>query len=160
MKPLSAAATLKALLSEDQPRVQVVAKAQMRTRKNSFLQLFDTMQPPSVPKDLWAEIVRMDSQPLECDGLTRVLVYLLSKEGVEHRAMQGTVWHNEKQEGIPMHYWIELDGGILDFRARMWLGNTPDVPHGFFNPADTPCEYDGDSVDLQCNEMLFHILTM
>ena len=36
----------------------------------------------------------------------------------------------------------------MDYRALMWLGNSPDVPHGIFDSADYPIAYDGDAADL------------
>ncbi|MDD2223676.1 MAG: hypothetical protein PHF42_09580 [Pseudomonas sp.] len=61
----------------------------------------------------------LDQLALECDGLTRVVSALLTREGVEHQMHQGAL---ETPEGrIGVHCWIRLpDGAICDFRARMW----------------------------------------
>lgn len=76
----------------------------------------------------------LDQLALECDGLTRVVSALLTREGVEHQMHQGAL---ETPEGrIGVHCWIRLpDGAICDFRARMWLGE--DAPHGIFYPDES-----------------------
>ena len=78
---------------------------------------------------------RADALPLECDGLTRVLSTLMQRDGVEHRVCVGEL-DVENVGTIPYHWWIALpDGTHCDFRARMWLGESPGVPHGVFSPA-------------------------
>lgn len=73
----------------------------------------------------------LDQLALECDGLSRVVAALLSREGIEHQAHQGTL--QTPQGRIGLHCWVELpDGAIIDFRARMWLGE--EAPHGIFYP--------------------------
>lgn len=73
----------------------------------------------------------LDQLALECDGLSRVVAALLSREGIEHQAHQGTL--HTPQGRIGLHCWVELpDGAIIDFRARMWLGKQ--APHGIFHP--------------------------
>ena len=42
---------------------------------------------------------------------------------------------------VPTHFWIEFNGSkhggmILDYRARMWLGDREEVPNGFFDPKE------------------------
>lgn len=73
----------------------------------------------------------LDQLALECDGLTRVISALLTREGVRHQMHYGAL---ETEKGrIGVHCWIRLsDGAICDFRARMWLGE--DAPHGIFFP--------------------------
>ena len=97
--------------------------------------------------------------PLECDGLTRVLSYLLDKNRIRHQVMRGTVSVG-KHEMAP-HFWIELpDGRIVDYRARMWLGNSSNVPHGVFNPEDfSDTRYNGKAVPMKTSEVVFQILT-
>ena len=106
---------------------------------------------------LFAEYVNL---PLECDGLTRVLSYLLDQNKIHHRVMQGSVKVVDKN--FRPHFWIELpDGHIVDYRARMWLGNKPNVPNGVFKPDDFPeAEYDGHITSMRMTEQMFRILTM
>lgn len=74
----------------------------------------------------------LDSAPLECDGMTRVISTLMQRDDVAHRVLVGRL----EVEGcgvIPTHWWIELlDGRTCDLRARMWLGGSGLVPHGLF----------------------------
>lgn len=74
----------------------------------------------------------LDGLPLECDGLTRVISTLLTREGIEHRALSGAVTIDGVGR-IGFHWWIELaDGALCDFRSRMWIGDDERVPHGLF----------------------------
>lgn len=73
--------------------------------------------------------------PLECDGLTRVISMLMQREGLAHRVCIGALAIPGVGR-IPYHWWIVMpDGQTCDFRARMWLGNAPQVPHGLCSPA-------------------------
>jgi hypothetical protein len=74
----------------------------------------------------------LESASLECDGFTLVASMLLEREGVPHQRRLGRVTV-EGVGDIAYHYWIELrDGRLCDFKARMWLGDDPGVPHGVF----------------------------
>ena len=55
--------------------------------------------------------------PLECDGLTRVISYILNKNGIEHKVMIGDIG--------TIHLWIELDDYIIDYKARSVAGHYP-----------------------------------
>ena len=80
-----------------------------------------------------------DTCRLECDGLTRVLSYLLTKANVEHRAMLGKITDQKTQQRFSPHFWLVLpDGRHIDYRARMWLGRHEHIPHGIFDPEDYP----------------------
>ena len=93
---------------------------------------------------------------LECDGSTRVLHYVFTKNGVKHKVMQGSVKIG-KNKIIPLHFWLELpDGNIVDYKSRMWLGN--DVDEGIFKPKKGT--YIGKEIDLPMNETLYQILSM
>ncbi|SER38046.1 hypothetical protein [Giesbergeria anulus] len=75
----------------------------------------------------------LDQLALECDGLTRVVSALLTREGIGHQAHQGML---QTSQGRILHCWVELpDGAICDLRARMWLGD--DAPHGIFHPDES-----------------------
>ena len=49
---------------------------------------------------------------LECDGMSRVVSYLLSEANVAHRPMVGAVriCHNGVMDGMVPHVWIETTG--------------------------------------------------
>lgn len=103
-----------------------------------------------------------DSCQLECDGLTRVLHTVLNREGIEHTCRVGSLTHIQHHEHILLHFRIALpDGQFVDYRARLWLGDTPDIPHGIFKPMDYPhIEYMGEETQLESlSPHLFAILT-
>jgi len=99
--------------------------------------------------------------PLECDGLTRVISYILDKNNIKHKTCIGLL-SNKKDREID-HYWIELPGGrYIDYRARMWLGDDESVPNGIFKPGDYKnidyiCSR---KTNLNTSEYIFRILTM
>lgn len=106
---------------------------------------------------------RYEHCALECDGLTRVLHTVLSQEGIEHTCMVGSVVLTESNTGSVLHFWIVLpNGDYIDYRARMWLGDRADVPHGIFNPVDYPkVTYSGSPVQLEIlSPSVFTILTV
>lgn len=75
-----------------------------------------------------------DALPLECDGMMHVASALLARDGISHRAVQGSLTVDGVGT-IGHHYWIVLASGqILDLRARMWLRHNDRVPHGVFVP--------------------------
>lgn len=76
----------------------------------------------------------VDPLPLECDGLTRVLSTVFQRHGIEHVVCIGHLSVDGLGE-IPYHWWIRFaNGEVCDLRARMWLGDEPQVPHGIFSP--------------------------
>lgn len=87
-----------------------------------------------------------DGCNLECDGLTRVLSYVLTINHVEHEVEVGTIQDTVTAKGFKPHFWIDLpDGRRIDYRARMWLGENNRIPHGVFNPDEySDVRYDGD----------------
>jgi hypothetical protein len=104
-----------------------------------------------------------DPLPLECDGLTRVLATVLAREGIAHRCYMGSVVDSRTQNGSRLHFWIELpDGRTIDYRARMSMGETEDIPHGIFNKSDYPhIFYFGHNITLEpLSPILFEALTM
>ena len=100
-------------------------------------------------------------QHLECDGLTRILHKILSDNEIKHTVYTGEVIHKDNAETIPIHFWIDIEDLRIDYRARMWLGETPDIPHGIFHPTNYPkIYYQGSSIKLALlPDVLFQILT-
>jgi len=99
--------------------------------------------------------------PLECDGLTRVISYILDKNNIKHKTCIGLI-SNKKDREVD-HFWIELqDGRYIDYKARMWLGDNETVPHGIFNPSDyKETEYIcNKKIDLKTSEYIFRVLTI
>ena len=86
---------------------------------------------------------------LECDGLTHVFHRVLSDEKIEHIINVGKVTHKPTNRTIPLHYWIDVAQWRIDYRLRMWLGETPDVPHGVFRTdQDLSVSYVGNPTQL------------
>lgn len=98
-----------------------------------------------------------DVDSLECDGMTRVLHTVLTRNKVPHKVMGGSVTFGE--QFFEPHFWIEISGGIVvDYRIRMWFGRS--APHGVFNPKAEGIEYEGRPVHLGVlPDFLFGILT-
>ena len=100
-----------------------------------------------------------ENLPLECDGMTRVVTYILGKAGIRNKTMLGTIEAEGKGEFSP-HYWVELASGeVVDYKSRMWFGNDSRIPQGVFKPGGTVVSYDGHLTSLPVNDMVFGILT-
>lgn len=79
----------------------------------------------------------LDTLPLECDGMTRCVSTLLSRDGIEHEVHYGYVAAHGLKKHINPHLWVELGQGLrFDIRARMWLANHESAPHGLFLPTE------------------------
>lgn len=102
---------------------------------------------------LEANTPQYDKLDLECDGMTRVLSYLLHTNNIDHSVCRGHVVLLDEVEGDPdeglyecglinPHFWIEVDGLVVDYRLRMWTQDLPQVyvesrvPHGVFVGSD------------------------
>ncbi|MFS1429216.1 hypothetical protein LMH73_019220, partial [Vibrio splendidus] len=77
----------------------------------------------------------IENAPVECDGFTRLAVTILTKNNIAHTPFTGRVMHHGEQV-IPYHFWIAVDDHIIDYRARMWLGDK--APHGIFKEEQFP----------------------
>lgn len=97
---------------------------------------------------------------LECDGMTRVVTYVLKQAGIPHKVMLGKIAVEGKGEFEP-HYWVELPSGeVVDYKSRMWFGNDGRIPQGVFRPKGTVVTYSGRAVSFPVSDMVFKILTM
>lgn len=81
---------------------------------------------------------RMDAAQLECDGMSRCFSTILSQNKVQHTVHEGIIRVDGVGSMSP-HWWITLDadGRYIDLRARMWLGDLDQVPHGIFHPSQS-----------------------
>lgn len=87
-------------------------------------------------EELGMLLAALDDSPLECDGLTHAVSFVLHEAGIKHRCAIGFVMDADTGNCVAPHVWVELaDGWIVDFRLRMWLGDEDRVPHGVFHPA-------------------------
>lgn len=98
---------------------------------------------------------RLDTAPVECDGFVRLASTVLAMNDIPHQTIVGQMECNLGR--IPLHYWIECSEGVIDFRARMWLGL--DAPHGIVEP-DLYGAYKGHRVDIDVlDPTVFRILS-
>ena len=75
--------------------------------------------------------------PVECDGFTRLAHTALEQAEIPHACMVGRVTSADGHRQSPTRFWIQLhDGRLIDYRARMWLGDESSVPHGVFTPGE------------------------
>jgi len=83
----------------------------------------------------------LDSAPLECDGMTRLITTLLKKNGIEHTVMGGRLIDRQNENSLEIpHFWIKLPSGhTIDYRARMWVGE--EAQHGVFIKSGERFEY-------------------
>jgi len=107
----------------------------------------------------------MDPLPLECDGMSRMLSMLMTRDGIAHEVRIGQLRivgdDGPFHRMIAWHMWIALpDGHLCDLRARMWLGESADVPHGLFKPGPRH-QYTASAMiaPLEYNPGLFFIVT-
>lgn len=94
---------------------------------------------------------------LECDGFTRVAFTLLERNGITCKAFVGRL---DVADGvIPLHFWLEVDEFIIDYKAQMWLGEHPDVPHGVMHRSEVSKLYQGDQISMEpLPETIYKIL--
>jgi hypothetical protein len=87
---------------------------------------------------------------LECDGLTRILDYVLHQHSIRHKVCAGRISYPATGESMAPHFWIEVPleevVAVVDYRARMWLGDEADILHGIFRAGGSAVVYDGSSV--------------
>lgn len=97
----------------------------------------------------WAEELHvllspLDDAPVDCDGVTYAVSFVLTEAGIPHHCYKGYVTHPETGDVIVPHLWVELDGDIVvDFRLRMWLGDRDSIPHGVFSRTTQDIEFHG-----------------
>lgn len=107
---------------------------------------------------LQAWLQPLDALPLECDGMSRVIAALMTRDSVCHLVCTGRL-EIDGVGVIPRHWWLELDkGAICDWRARMWLGEGPSVPHGIFVPQPGVRYIAQDRFVLEYSPLVFEVL--
>lgn len=82
-------------------------------------------------------LLPLEDAPVECDGMSYLISAALASADITHSLYAGCLIDGLKGDTVLPHVWIGIecrDGtAIIDFRARMWLGDVDDVPHGVFN---------------------------
>lgn len=58
-----------------------------------------------------------ETTAVECDGMTNIIHYYLSKAGISHTILSGTLY------GVVPHFVTVIDNTEqwLDYRARLWF---------------------------------------
>lgn len=99
--------------------------------------------------ELEALLCDLDVPQIECDGATRIAFSRLHQLGVSSRAFIGSI--SVGGQSFYPHLWLVVEGGIyVDYKARMWLGEHSNVPHGVFAPDDFPdASYKGEELELK-----------
>jgi hypothetical protein len=99
--------------------------------------------------------------PLECDGMTRVITYLLDEKKIPHSVFLGAIQvrgGNGKGRFAP-HYWIRLETDeIVDFRSRMWFDGDESIPQGIFKEDGKTISYVGVEINFPVSKEVFQIL--
>ncbi|CCC86229.1 hypothetical protein PPM_p0079 (plasmid) [Paenibacillus polymyxa M1] len=93
--------------------------------------------------------------------MTRVISFLLSLALIPHSVMVGDLTDIRTKGTIQPHLWINLpEGMIIDYRARMWLGDGEDIPNGIFDSTQWgQVRYKGrECVPFPVNDAIGHIL--
>lgn len=99
----------------------------------------------------------LDTAPVECDGMTRLVYTVLAREQIEASVFVGQLTVGGRS--VAPHYWAEVGQYRIDYRARMWLGLDASVPHGVYRKADTIAQYHGEQIDIApLSEALFEAL--
>lgn len=88
---------------------------------------------------------------LECDGATRVMDYLLTKNGIKHTVMVGKGSLGKVEV---LHFWIEIEDMKLDLKSKMWFGD--EATEGLFK--DSKVKYVGNPTELNVTDLMFAIL--
>lgn len=83
-----------------------------------------------------------EQEALDCDGATNIISTFLHDNGVEHTTKAGIV--RLKDFEFAPHFWIEIGSLVIDFKLRKWFGDSPDIPHGVFNPSKMNVQYEGE----------------
>jgi hypothetical protein len=101
-----------------------------------------------------------EEYPLECDGYCRLAAHYLATNDIEHSVKYGEI--TSKVKNVGYHCWIEVGDVTIDYKARMWLGDSESIPHGLFTKKDYPsCRYheQGEHNFTELSPVMISILT-
>src|SRR5579859_2152633 len=119
------------------------------------------MYPTVMRRELLSLTEKYDQCQLECDGMTSVIHTVLEERRIAHTVWVGAVTNTLSGDIFAPHLWITVDSLVIDYRARMWLGDNPDIPHGIFTLEEFPAiSYKGEEISLPIlSERIFKALT-
>lgn len=85
--------------------------------------------------------------PVECDGMTHIIHSVLTTNNIVHQVYRGRVTVSERSI---IHFWVEIEDKIIDYRLQMWFPKQPGLPTGIFKPTLYPhiC-YEGRAIEIQ-----------
>ncbi|MDU8350281.1 hypothetical protein RYA05_00005 [Pseudomonas syringae pv. actinidiae] len=107
-------------------------------------------------QNLMSEI---ESAPVECDGFSALAATVLYKHGIAYQGFVGSL--SAGGMVIPLHYWIVVGEFLIDYRARMWIGEGPEVPHGVMEYQQVKSMYSGDPVSIEpASEAVYQLLML
>lgn len=89
----------------------------------------------SDPTELEVALLPLADINAECFELSWVLHEELTRTGYLVTGHSGYV-KAAAGDVVAPHFWLSVDGYIVDFRLRMWLGDEDFVPHGIFKASD------------------------
>ncbi len=87
---------------------------------------------------------------------------VLTKARIAHAVYVGSLTDTTTGKTINWHMWLRLSkpAAIVNYRARMWLGNRQNIPHGIFQLDEYPVLYDGEVIEVTpFSDALFQVLT-
>jgi len=87
------------------------------------------------PTELEIALLPLADINAECFELSWVLHETLTRAGYIVTGYSGYV-KAASGDTVAPHFWLSVDGYIVDFRLRMWLGDEDSVPHGIFKVSD------------------------
>lgn len=104
-------------------------------------------------------LTRLDGARLECDGMSRCISMLCTRQGIAHEVQIGSL-SVAGLGSIGHHWWLHLldSGELVDLRARMWLGLDPRVPHGVFKEVPGACYVPQATASVPVSDLIFEIL--
>jgi hypothetical protein len=87
------------------------------------------------PTELEVALLPLADISAECFEMSWVLHEALTRAGYIVTGHSGYV-QAAAGDIVAPHFWLSVDGYIVDFRLRMWLGDEDSVPHGIFKASD------------------------
>ncbi|WP_346798102.1 hypothetical protein R5M92_04270 [Halomonas sp. Bachu 37] len=76
----------------------------------------------------------LDTAPVECDGMARLVTTRLTKAGIPHQVEAGRL--DTPNGPIAPHFWVRCGPWVIDYRVRLWVGEGDGVPHGVVGQGD------------------------
>lgn len=101
----------------------------------------------------------LDGAPVECDGMSRLVLTVLHRERIPYQAYFGQILLDGK--AMRPHFWIESQGFRIDYRSRMWFKGDERLAHGVFEPHEGQGHYVGHTCVLEpLSDKVFEVLRM